>query len=60
MNLLAERSRFCIFAYVENWTNKDMAASSKKTNNISTIGKYPMIYAVPANDPNAFARKMKL
>ena len=53
----AERSRFCIFAYVEKQTKNDRVVSSQKTDNISKSGNYPMVHFVFHNDLNDFARK---
>ena len=47
LNLIrAERSSVCMIAYVEKQTKMDRVVASKKANNISIIGKYPIFHVV--------------
>ena len=58
LNLVrVERPCFCIFAYVEKQPEEERGVSIEKTDNISKIGKYPMVHVVSLNEPNDFARE---
>lgn len=53
----AERSNFCIFAYVEKQHKEERSTPDEKIQNISKVGNYPSVHVASLKEPNDFPRE---